>query len=107
MGPMERWGEGGFGGRHLHAVQIGLGTHGTFPECLTWMERDPCINWLMKAISDTRCFRFRGIVVEPVAEHVDRVRPLGEYLPLMRFVQAAISDTAEEALEMHVATVES
>merc|ERR1719359_1131779 len=73
----------GFNGQQLHAVQIGLGTHGTLPENLAgdWPVWCPCLDWLLRATSLGACEKlgkftsigaykhaqdFRGIVVEPV-----------------------------------------
>jgi hypothetical protein len=94
----------GFKGERVHAVQIGLGTHGTFPENIvgTWCERDPLIAWLSRSLSDARWNHFRCIVVEPVPEHINRVRGYQECLQHLRCLQAAVSDENVEGVELHL-----
>jgi len=96
----------GFGGKRLHAVQIGLGTFGTVVQNLAGEPHDwdPVIYWLLKTASEVRPRYFRGVSVEPVAEHIKRLRPYSDRLPHHRLVQAAIGDEEEKRVEMSVFT---
>ena len=95
----------GFGGAKLHFVQIGLGTFGTFIQNLVGRhdEWDKSFAWLLEAVSETRPWMFLGAAVEPVPEHVDRLREQAANLPGVRLVQAAIGDK-DGSMELTVLT---
>jgi len=95
---------GGFGGQRAHVVQIGLGTFATVVQNLAGEphEWDPVIAWLLEAVSETRAESLRVVAVEPVLEHVQRLRRLASKLPEVRLVQAAISDRGEQDTKVHV-----
>ena len=95
-----------FNGRSVHAVQIGLGTFGTFVQNLTGEKREwnHVIGWLLESTSEWRSMDFRGVAVEPVSEHVERLRPLIAELPHVELVQAAIGEEEETSVEIHVLT---
>ena len=96
----------GFGGRRIHAVQIGLGTCATVVQNLVGgpAEWDPTVSWLLGATSERRPELFQGVAVEPVSEHVERLRKLAANLPQLRVVQAAIGEEDADGQEVHVLT---
>jgi len=87
-------------------VQIGLGTFGTIVQNLVGGpdDFDNTVGWLMESTSESRPERFRGAAVEPVAEHLERLRKLAPRLPQVRFVHAAIGDVDADGMEIHVLT---
>mmetsp|Transcript_109764 Transcript_109764/g.321347 ORF Transcript_109764/g.321347 Transcript_109764/m.321347 type:complete len:368 (-) Transcript_109764:74-1177(-) len=98
---------GGFSGAKINAVQIGLGTFATIIQNLVGRrdEWDPIIGWLLQAVSETDPQRFRGVAVEPVSEHVKRLRKqAANALPQLRLVQVAIGEDEAEDAELHVLT---
>lgn len=99
----------GFRQKRLHAVQIGLGTFCTIPENLvgSWKVNDKNVGWLLRSCSERRPKHFRGVVVEPVPEHLDRCRKLGGKIPHMRFAQVAVSDEAINSIELQCVTQNS
>eukprot|EP00927_Polykrikos_kofoidii_P012443 TRINITY_DN15360_c0_g1_i5.p1 TRINITY_DN15360_c0_g1~~TRINITY_DN15360_c0_g1_i5.p1 ORF type:complete len:393 (-),score=66.68 TRINITY_DN15360_c0_g1_i5:68-1198(-) len=102
--------DSGFGGKKLHALQIGLGTFGTFVQNLAgdWEEWDSTVHWLLDSVSESKPSQFLGVAVEPVAEHVRRLRKLTESrLPHVRLVQTAIGEHESRGTEVHVLTREA
>lgn len=88
-----------FGGKRVNVVQIGLGTFGTFVQNLAGEECDVSVEWLLKACSEQRPEWVTGVAVEPVREHLDRLRPHTCKLPYMELVQVAIGkDDAKDEL---------
>ena len=69
-------GEIGFDRQGVHVVQVGLGTFATFMQNLAGRhdEWDPLIGWLLESITESRPECIRAVAVEPVAEHVRRLR---------------------------------
>eukprot|EP00927_Polykrikos_kofoidii_P012441 TRINITY_DN15360_c0_g1_i2.p1 TRINITY_DN15360_c0_g1~~TRINITY_DN15360_c0_g1_i2.p1 ORF type:complete len:383 (-),score=56.68 TRINITY_DN15360_c0_g1_i2:68-1177(-) len=99
--------DSGFGGKKLHALQIGLGTFGTFVQNLAgdWEEWDKMVHWLLESVSESRPSQFRGVAVEPVAEHVRRLQKLTtSRLPHVRLVQTAIGEHEATGTEVQVLT---
>ena len=98
----------GFGGRRIHAVQIGLGTFATVVQNLVGRpaEWDPTVSWLLGATSagERRPELFQGVAVEPVSEHWERLRKLAHKFPQLRVVQAAIGEEDADGQEVHVLT---
>ena len=99
----------GFQGERVHCVQIGLGTFATFVQNLagTRGEWDRMVGWLMEMTSAPRGCRneFKGVAVEPVLEHVRRLKKLVQpMLPQVELVHAAIGENDMETVEMHVLT---
>lgn len=94
-----------YGGERVHAVQIGLGTFGTFIQNLAGRrgDWDKLISWLLESTSASGLpSEFKGVAVEPVSEHVLRLRRLESKLPQVTLVQAAIGDADVDSVEMHV-----
>jgi len=75
-------------------VQIGLGTFATVVQNLAGepSEWDPVIAWLLESLGEVEPDRIRAVGVEPVREHVQRLRDLATNLPMVRLVEAALSD---------------
>mmetsp|Transcript_51105 Transcript_51105/g.160353 ORF Transcript_51105/g.160353 Transcript_51105/m.160353 type:complete len:286 (-) Transcript_51105:19-876(-) len=99
--------ESSFSGRKINAVQIGLGTFGTVIQNLigSHEEWDPIVGWLMEVVSERNPRRFQGVAVEPVREHIERLRKqAANQLPHFRLVQAAIGEDDVEDVEMTVLT---
>ena len=87
--------EKGFDGQHLHAVQFGLGTFATVMQNLVGSrdEWDPMIGWLLESTSEWRPEHFRAVAVEPVAEHVSRLRrELSSTMPNVALLQVALGE---------------
>lgn len=93
----------------MNVVQIGLGTFCTFIQHLSGGECDVSISWLLEACSERRPESISGIAVEPVPEHLDRLRVPAQRLPFMELVQVAIGedDTQEELHFLSAATHEA
>lgn len=91
----------------MNAVQIGLGTFGTIVQNLAGRpdEWDAVVGWLLESTSETRPEHFRGVAVEPVPEHVERLsRQADGTLPHLRLVQAAVGEEEAEGSEVLVLT---
>jgi hypothetical protein len=87
--------EKGFDGQHLHAVQVGLGTFATVMQNLVGArdEWDPMIDWLLESTSERRPEHFRAVAVEPVGEHVSRLRRgLSSTMPNVALLQVALGE---------------
>ena len=79
------------GGR-LHVLQIGLGTYGTFLENAAASGLGhPAIKWLLDAVSVDSWPEIVGVGVEPIPEHVSRLKAIVDTLPNTSLVQAAVS----------------
>ena len=104
----EGWTEGhrNFAGQNLHFLQIGLGNNTTFIQNIAGQlsEWSYNVDWLWQAASEWRWDIVRGVGVEPVGHLIHRHRPLLQWLPNVELVQAAVSDTEAEGMEMHVLT---
>ena len=87
-----QWANDPFGGKRVSVVQIGLGTFGTFMQNLVGDEKDCCIDWLLGACSEKTRAKVTGIAVEPMPEHIDRLRPVASQLPGIKLVQVAIGE---------------
>jgi hypothetical protein len=87
--------EKGFDAQHLHAVQVGLGTFATVMQNLVGSrdEWDPMIGWLLESTSEWRPEYFRAVALEPVAEHVSRLRrDLSSTMPSVALLQVALGE---------------
>ena len=94
-----------FHGLRLHFLQIGLGTFGTVIENLVIPdEAYDGVTWLLDAASDSST-GIRCAGVEPVREHVERLRPLLNKLPNAALVEAAMVREGQE-VTMHAVTQE-
>ena len=99
-----------FGAQHfrsqrLNILQIGLGTFGTFFQNLAKPGEDEYfLTWLLEAASN-KSTGLLGVGVEPVPEHVARLRPILEHLPNASLVQAAIGND-DKRVSMHAITQE-
>ena len=100
----------GFRGEKIQVVQIGCGTCRTFIQNLAGRkgEWDGMIHWLLKPVSEKRCRAFKGVAVEPVAEHIVRLRQKkykGDecLLPHVSLVQVAIGEENIKS-DVHVLT---
>ena len=83
-------------GQRLHILQIGLGTFNTFVHNLTDPDEEHWnLTWLLGA-SSNRSKDLLGVGVEPVPEHVSRLRPALKSLPNASLVQAAIGKGDEK-----------
>mmetsp|Transcript_79173 Transcript_79173/g.183710 ORF Transcript_79173/g.183710 Transcript_79173/m.183710 type:complete len:556 (+) Transcript_79173:72-1739(+) len=84
-------GKNNFDQSRLNMLQIGLGTFGTFVQNLTCpSEVYPNVSWLLDA-SSNNSRSLLAVGVEPVPEHVGRLRPLLlQHLPCACLVQAAV-----------------
>ena len=79
-----------FEGQRLHILQIGLGTFGTVVQHVAELDdTHPGVRWLLEAVSDASP-SLRSVGVEPVPEHVARLRPALRKLPRSALVQAAV-----------------
>ena len=96
----------GFGGRKLHAVQIGLGTFATFVQNFAGRRSDwdLSVDWLVQSTSERTSEQFRAVAVEPVREHIERLRPLLVALPNVQLVQKAIGERDAEGNDIFVLT---
>ena len=97
----DKWPSHRFCGKRVNVVQIGLGTCCTFVQNLGGEpdDSDFSIQWLLDACSERRPERVCGVAVEPMPEHLDRLRTPARRLPAMELVQVAIGgDEAEKEL---------
>ena len=87
-------------------MQIGLGTFGTLVQNLAGgsKEWNAAMAWLLGATSEQRPEHFRGVAVEPVKDHVDRLQRVVDRLPFVELVQAAIGEENAEGQELYVLT---
>ena len=101
----------GFGGARIHAVQIGLGTFGTFIQNLAGNKSDwdSTTHRLLRSTSEASCENFNGVAVEPVRDHVLRLRPLLSSLPGVRVVQTTLGqvDQLDGEEDIYVLTAEA
>jgi len=92
----------------LNMLQIGLGTFGTFVQNLTCPEEVyPAVSWLLDATSD-KSHGLLAVGVEPVPEHVGRLRPQLINLKNSALVQAAVTSTEQDPIvEVHAISQDS
>ena len=59
-----------FGGKRIHAVQVGLGTNSTFVQNLGGLQQDWCatMDWLLETVSEHNPEWLTGVGVELAAE---------------------------------------
>ena len=93
-----------FGGEVVQFVQIGLGTNTTFLQNLagSWEDWSLTIDWLLKACSERRRNRVRGVAVEPVPDLCKALQRHADALPGVELVQAAIGETDSAKVEVFV-----
>eukprot|EP00416_Gambierdiscus_australes_P036649 CAMPEP_0171105732 /NCGR_PEP_ID=MMETSP0766_2-20121228/63315_1 /TAXON_ID=439317 /ORGANISM="Gambierdiscus australes, Strain CAWD 149" /LENGTH=321 /DNA_ID=CAMNT_0011566663 /DNA_START=11 /DNA_END=973 /DNA_ORIENTATION=- len=95
-----------FDQKRLNMLQIGLGTFGTFVQNLTCpSEIYPNVSWLLEASSDSSP-GLLAVGVEPVPEHIGRLRPLLQHLPRACLVQAAVG-RRNQTVDVHAITRDS
>lgn len=83
-----------FHGERVNIVQIGLGTFGTFVQNLAGeeSEQDAMVAWLLKALSENQPGTVSGVAVEPVPEHLWRLRAFSKSLPNVALMQLAVGE---------------
>ena len=99
-----------FNRQHLHVVQVGLGTCATIFHNLAGAERewDSMLGWLLESTSEDRPNEIRAVAVEPVAEHVRRLRKRfsGDF-PRIALVHSALDEFPDSKDEIYVFTKEA
>eukprot|EP00929_Paragymnodinium_shiwhaense_P100620 TRINITY_DN6308_c0_g1_i7.p1 TRINITY_DN6308_c0_g1~~TRINITY_DN6308_c0_g1_i7.p1 ORF type:complete len:349 (-),score=48.31 TRINITY_DN6308_c0_g1_i7:222-1268(-) len=93
-----------FRGEQINALQIGLGTFGTFIQNLTGArdEWDSCTGWLLDSCSEYKAGYFRGVAIECVEEHVKSLRSYMQQLPWVALVHAALGEHDESCEVYHL-----
>ena len=104
------FGPSDFEGAKLHVVQVGLGDNKTFIQNLCGKDADLSdyhMDWLLRSVGETSLGHFSGIGVEPVPEHCLALKDVGNHLPRVALLQAALGDVDSVDSEIYTLTDEN